>query len=220
MSDPHSVPSEQYQILAMKVLSWMDKSGGRVLVLTSAAGAEGKSVTAVNLSLTLASCLNGSVLLIDGDLRRPRVHEYLGLTAIKGFSDLLSEPDNDLLPYISKVRSLDVLTGGSQLTNPVGLLASQRARDTLARLQKEYRIIVVDSPPLVPTADSHILAVLADGVLVVARARKTKRELFQRALESLDSANILGVVLNDVDYGDTRYAYAYHYYQRQYLGRR
>ena len=220
VSDPHSVPSEQYQILAMKVLSWMDKSGGRVLVLTSAAGAEGKSVTAVNLSLTLASCLNGSVLLIDGDLRRPRVHEYLGLTATKGFSDLLSEPDNDLLPYISKVRNLDVLTGGSQLTNPVGLLASQRARDTLARLQKEYRIIVVDSPPLVPTADSHILAGLADGVLVVARARKTKRELFQRALESLDSANILGVVLNDVDYGDTRYAYAYHYYQRQYLDRR
>jgi Mrp family chromosome partitioning ATPase len=103
--------------------------------------------------------------------------------------------------------------------NPVGLLASNRAREIFGRLQKEYRLIVVDSPPLVPTADSHILAGLADGVLVVARARQTKRELFQRALESLESANLLGVVLNDVDYGDTRYAYAYHYYQRQYLDR-
>jgi capsular exopolysaccharide synthesis family protein len=219
LSDPHSLPSEQYRILTYKVQHWMAKSGGRILVLTSAAGAEGKSVTALNLSFALASSFDERILLIDGDLRRPRVHEYLGLTVKKGLSDLVAEPDGDLQDYITKVRNVDVMTGGSLVMNPVGLLASNRAREIFGRLQKEYRLIVVDSPPLVPTADSHILAGLADGVLVVARARQTKRELFQRALESLESANLLGVVLNDVDYGDTRYAYAYHYYQRQYLDR-
>jgi len=219
LSDPNSLPSEQYRILTYKVQHWMAKTGGRILVLTSAAGAEGKSVTALNLSFALASSFDERILLIDGDLRRPRVHEYLGLEVKKGLSDLVAEPDSGLHDYITRVRNVDVLTGGSLVTNPVGLLASNRAREIFARLQKEYRLIVVDSPPLVPTADSHILAGLADGVLVVARARQTKRELFQRAMESLESANLLGVVLNDVDYGDTRYAYAYHYYQRQYLDR-
>jgi len=220
LSDPHSLPSEQYRILTYKVQHWMAKSEGRILVLTSAAGAEGKSVTALNLSFALASAFDERILLIDGDLRRPRVHEYLGLTVQKGLSDLVAEPNGGLHDYITRVRNVDVLTGGSLVMNPVGLLASSRAREIFASLRKEYRLIVVDSPPLVPTADSHILAGLADGVLVVARARQTKRELFQRALESLESANLLGVVLNDVDYGDTRYAYAYHYYQRQYLDRR
>jgi polysaccharide biosynthesis transport protein len=220
LSDPHSLSSEQYRILTYKVQHWMAKSGGRILVLTSAAGAEGKSVTALNLSFALASAFDERILLIDGDLRRPRVHEYLGLTVKKGLSDLVAEPDSGLHDYITRVRNVDVLTGGSLVMNPVGLLASNRAREILGRLREDYRLIVVDSPPLVPTADSHILAGLADGILVVARARQTKRELFQRALESLESANLLGVVLNDVDYGDTRYAYAYHYYQRQYLDRR
>jgi capsular exopolysaccharide synthesis family protein len=220
LSDPHSLSSEQYRILTYKVQHWMAKSGGQILVLTSAAGAEGKSVTALNLSFALASAFDERILLIDGDLRRPRVHEYLGLTVKKGLSDLVAEPDTGLHDYITRVRNVDVLTGGSLVMNPVGLLASNRAREILAGLRNDYRLIVVDSPPLVPTADSHILAGLADGVLVVARARQTKRELFQRAIESLESANLLGVVLNDVDYGDTRYAYAYHYYQRQYLDRR
>jgi polysaccharide chain length determinant protein (PEP-CTERM system associated) len=219
LSDPHALASEQYRILTYKVQHWMAKSGGRILVLTSAAGAEGKSVTALNLSFALASSFDERILLIDGDLRRPRVHEYLGIAIQKGLCDLVAEPDTGLHDYITRVGNVDVMTGGSQVMNPVGLLASNRARDIFGRLQKDYRLIVVDSPPLVPTADSHILAGLADGVLVVARARQTKRELFQRALESLGSANLLGVVLNDVDYGDTRYAYAYHYYQRQYLDR-
>ena len=79
---------------------------------------------------------------------------------------------------------------------------------------------MLDSPPIVPIADSHFLAGLADGVVIVVRARQTRRELFRRAVESLGATNILGVVLNDVEYGDTRYAYAYRYYQRHYMGRR
>jgi polysaccharide chain length determinant protein (PEP-CTERM system associated) len=219
LSDPQSIPSEQYSILAMKVEQWMEKSGGGVLVVTSAAGGEGKSVTALNLSLALSASLKGHVLLMDSDLRRPQVHHYLGLEATKGFSDLLAETGSDVGPYISRMGNLDVIVGGSSPVNPVGLLASQRARELLAQLRKQYRLIVLDSPPIVPIADSHVLAGIADGVVIVVRARQTRRELFRRAIESLGSANILGVVLNDVEYGDTRYAYAYRHYQRHYLER-
>ena len=115
--------------------------------------------------------------------------------------------------------NLDVIAGGAPPVNPAGLLASRQMRELLAGLRKEYRLVVLDSPPIVPIADSHILAGLADGVVMVVRARQTRCELFRRALESLGAANLLGVVLNDVEYGDTRYAYAYRNYQRHYLGR-
>lgn len=218
LSDPQSVPSEQYGILTLKVQQWMEQTGSRVLVVTSAAGGEGKSVTALNLSLALASSVQGRVALVDADLRRPRVHEYLGLKSTKGLSDLLIHSNGAIDTCITRIRNLDVIPGGAPPANPVGLLASLRSREMIARLRDEYRLIVLDSPPIVPTADSHILAGLADGVLIVVRARQTRRELLRRAIESLGGTNVLGVVLNDVEYGDTRYAYAYRYYQRHYLG--
>jgi capsular exopolysaccharide synthesis family protein len=219
LSDPQSIASQQYGILTLKVQRWREQTGGRVLVVTSAAGGEGKSLTALNLSMALASSVEGRVLLLDCDLRRPQVHERLGLKESSGFSDLLAATDRDVSPYISKVGNLHVMTGGTQLGDPVGL-SSRRTREILARLREEYELVVLDSPPIVPIADSHFLAGLADGVILVIRARQTRRELLQRAVESLGATNILGVVLNDVEYADTRYAYAYRYYQRHYMSRR
>jgi Mrp family chromosome partitioning ATPase len=147
------------------------------------------------------------------------VHERLGLENGPGFSDLLALPDSDAGSFVSKVGNLYVMPGGTQLSDPAGLFSLRRTKQLLAHLKKEYQLIVLDSPPIVPIADSHALAGLADGVIVVVRARQTRRELLQRAIESLGATNILGVVLNDVEYGDTRYAYAYRYYQRHYAGR-
>jgi capsular exopolysaccharide synthesis family protein len=220
LSHPQSVPSEQYGILALKTRQWMSQSGAQVLVVTSAASGEGKSLTAANLSLTLARSMEGRVLLLDGDLRRSHVHECLNIKQDVGFSDLLLKPQDDINRYVSKVGNLYVMPAGAQVSNPVGLLASQRTAEVLARLRKEFRFIVMDTPPIVPVADTHILAGLADGVVIVVRARQTQRELFQRAIESLSATNAIGVVLNDVQFGDTRYAYAYHYQQRNGLGSR
>jgi len=220
LSDPQSIASQQYGILTLKIQRWREQTGGRVLVVTSAAGGEGKSLTALNLSMALASSVEGRVLLVDCDLRRPQVHERLGLKDPSGFSDLLALTDREVSPFVSKAGNLHVMPGGTQLSDPVELLSSRRTREILARLRQEYQLIVLDSPPIVPIADSHFLAGLADGVILVIRARQTRRELLQRAVESLGATNIVGVVLNDVEYGDTRYAYAYRYYQRHYVGRR
>jgi len=157
---------------------------------------------------------------MDADLWRPRVRDYLGLKSSRGISDLLAEPDAEIDSCVSKAGNLHVISGGTSLTDPVGLLSSQRAQQVLKQLREKYRLIILDSPPIVPAADSHVLAKLADGVLVVVRARETKRELLRRALESLGAKNVLGVVLNDVNYGDTNYAYAYRYYQRPSVGGR
>jgi capsular exopolysaccharide synthesis family protein len=219
LGDPQSIPSEQYGILAMRIERWMNKSGGRVLVVTSATGSEGKSVTALNLSLALSASLKGRVLLIDSDLRRPQIHNYLGIEMTKGFGDLLAEPGGDYASYITKVGNLDVIPGGHSPQNPLGLLASPHARELLARLREQYQLVVLDSPPIVPIADSHVLAGLADGVVIVVRARQTQRDLLRQAIQSLSAANLVGAVLNDVKYEDSGYAYAYRNYQKHYLGR-
>ena len=154
-----------------------------------------------------------------GDLRLPQVRERLGLKTTGGFSDLLAPDGGDIESCISKIGPLYVLPGGSSRANPVGLLASARAQEVLARLRNDYDLIVMDSPPIVPIADGHILAGLCDGVVFVVRARRTRPDLLLRAMESLGVSNVIGTVLNDVELAATPDAYAYRYYQRHYLGR-
>ncbi len=218
--DPAGIAAEQFHVLSLKIARALQQKGGQILVVTSAAGGEGKSMTALNLSLALRSAVEGKVLLIDNDLRRPQVHQYLGLSSGQGLGDLLTTKAANPSDYILSTGELDVMVGGSHPANTVGLLASPHYRNMLAKLRKEYELIVLDSPPIVPIADSHILAGLADGVLLVVRARQTSRELFRRATESLDASNILGIALNDVQIADTSYAYACRYYHRHYLRRR
>ncbi len=219
LSDPHGIAAQQYGILALKVQKWLAKTGGIVLAVTSSTGAEGKSLTALNLSVSLASAFDGGVLLIDCDLRMPQVHERLGLDNDHGFADLLEDPRLDPGAFVSRVSNLNVLPAGARMNGGSAVLSPGRMREVLAGLRKQYRLIVLDCPPVVPIADSHAISELADGVVIVVRARATRPELFRRATASLDAKNLLGVVLNDVEYEATPYAYAYRYYQRHYLGR-
>jgi capsular exopolysaccharide synthesis family protein len=209
MSDPQSVGAQQYGILALKVWRWLGNTGGRTLLVTSAAGEEGKSLTAINLALAL-SAIHGRVLLVDADLHLPQVAQRLGLKPEKGLSELLAGNDHDLEPYISRIGNLDVICGGGKADHASHLLASQRACEVFAKLRDHYQVVVIDSPPVVPIPDSHILAGLADGVLLVVRARHTRQELLLRAADSLSGAN-LTMVLNDVDHAATPYAHAYQY---------
>ena len=105
----------------------MEQQRRPVLVVTSAAGGEGKSVTALNLSLALSASLKGRVLLVDSDLRRPQVHQYLGLRRARLSAICWRNSGGDIRPYISKVGNLDVIVGGAPPANPLGLLASPQA---------------------------------------------------------------------------------------------
>ena len=106
-----------------------------------------------------------------------------------------------------------------RVANPLGMLASDSARALLERMRREFAFVILDSPPIVPIADGHVLGNLADHVLLIARARRTPRELFKLAVENLDCSNVIGVALNDVDLKHSRYSSAYRYYQENYQAR-
>lgn len=216
LRDPFSMASEQYRLLAMKVRQHMDHHRWQVLLVTSSSGDEGKTTTAINLSVVLSELAPGPVLLLDADLRKPDVHEYLKRRPSGRFSDLLLNPDHELSRYLQKIKKLFVLPTRGGTSDPLPLLSSARFAQVLERLRQEFSYLVLDAPPIVPVADTHVLAGLAEAVLLVVRAGHTRRELFRHALESFESDHWLGVVLNDFHYQRSRYGYAYEYYQKQY----
>jgi polysaccharide biosynthesis transport protein len=213
---PDSIVAEQYRILAMKVQQQCDAVHAKTIIVTSATGGEGKSLTAINLAEALAATTEGRVLLIDADMRKPRIGEYLKLSvpSDKGFHNLLASDDGRIERFVNQTRSLYVIPGIVSDSNPVSRLSSPKARTLFEQLKQEFAYVIVDAPPVLPIADSHILAGLSDKVLFVVRARQTPRELFQHAIDSLESVSLLGAVVNDVDYKRSRYAYAYEYYKK------
>jgi capsular exopolysaccharide synthesis family protein len=213
LSDPHSVPSEQYGFLAMNVRQRCGRTGSKVVAITSAAGGEGKTLTSINLAVMLSRTGPERVLLVECDLRRPWVHEYLGLSPSRGLATLLRRPDDPLEPYLATVGPLTVLPGGSPLSDALELLSSDQTRVLFHRLRARFQYVVADLPPIVPIADSKILVDLSDGVVVVVRANQTPRDLLAHALERIQSPKIWGAVLNGLEM--KRYAYAYEYYGRR-----
>ena len=202
-------------------LIWSD--GGEALkslVVTSAAPGEGKTLTAANLAVALAyDGLN--VLLVDCDIRRPRIHGLFRLPRTPGLMDLLTvsgNPDAAPPPSIreTSIARLSVLPCGALPMNAANLLSSTRMRVLLQQLEEQYDIIVLDTPPVLATADAAIVGSLTDGVLLVVRAGATDRNAAQRAFQQLANvgARVVGTVLNDpggevAKEGDYYYPYAY-----------
>ena len=185
-------------------LTWSD--GGealKTLVVTSAVPGEGKTLTAANLAVTLA--YDGlKVLLIDCDIRRPRVHGLFRLPRAPGLMELLTASANPDTPPPRAIREtsvarLSVLPCGALPMNAANLLSSTRMRVLLQELQEQYDIIVLDTPPVLATADAGIVASLTDGVLLVVRAGATDRNAAQRAYQQLANVGgrVVGTVLND-----------------------
>jgi capsular exopolysaccharide synthesis family protein len=169
----------------------------RAVVVTSAVGAEGKSTTACNLAITLA--LAGlRVALVEGDLRRPRVADYMGLEGSAGLTDVLigrSQLQDVLQPWGD--TALAVLPSGPLPPSPSELLGSRQMTDVLAHLRELTDFVVVDAPPLLPVTDAAILAHACDGAIMVVRHGRTSGEQVRRGLQALSSvgARILGTVL-------------------------
>lgn len=213
LDDPDSAAAEQYRILAARLVQQRHGPGatgrGSILV-TSPAGGEGKTTTAVNLALALAQRAEGRVLLVDGDVARPSVHRFLGLPPGNGLAGLLEEPENDPRRYARWHRGLWLVEAGREAAEGQAVLASDAARRAFQRLRQRFDHVVVDSPPVLAIAESLILQDLVDSTLLVVRERKTPREAVLRALASLDEERLAGLVLNGAD-ASSAYAYAYAY---------
>jgi receptor protein-tyrosine kinase len=185
----------------------------RVLVVASSAPGEGKTTTAINIALALAEAEH-SVVLVDGDLRRPKLDKYLNLIGSVGLSTVLAGRAS-LHEVLQKTRfpGLTALTSGAIPPNPSELLGSMATKKVLNEMRAGFDYVIVDSSPLLPVTDAAILAAAADGVLVIAHFAVTKRAQVIHAVGKLRSveARILGAVLTMVPARGNEY-YVYKYY--------
>jgi capsular exopolysaccharide synthesis family protein len=170
----------------------------QVLVVTSSMPEEGKSTTAINLAVAFSD-FGRRVLLIEGDLRRPRIASYLGLEGAVGLTNVLAGEVGlvDVLQPWGR-GGMTVIPSGTLPPNPSELLGSPAMSELVAHLRKSYDIIIIDAPPLLPVTDAAVASSLADGVVVVVRYAKTKRNQVAQSMRSLQAveARVLGTVLN------------------------
>ena len=194
----------------------------RIIVITSANPGDGKTTVACNLALALAeispSVLMQSVLLIDGDLRRPRLHEIFGVPNRWGLADILNgkEPPNGCEGIVSKTsfRNLNLLPSGLATANTAVLLHSPRALAFLNRMREEFHTVIIDVPPMLNMPDARVLGRLADGVILVVRSAETMRSAAITAKQRLteDGTRVIGAILNQWDPRETNnYSYGYNY---------
>ncbi|MCA9674641.1 MAG: polysaccharide biosynthesis tyrosine autokinase [Myxococcales bacterium] len=185
----------------------------KVMTVTSPNPREGKTTSVIYLGTTFAQS-NQRVLLVDTDMRRPRLHKSLGVPRGRGLANLLlHEGTYDDVIKTTEIPNLFVLPCGPTPPNPAELLLTQRFKDILGDLRERFDLILLDSPPMQAVSDAAVLARLSDGVVVVAEAGKTHREALVRSARQLRAvdAHIIGVILNDLDVSDRRYGY-YSYY--------
>jgi protein-tyrosine kinase len=219
--DIHSPAAEEYRKLKTAVLRLTKGEFRNLIMVTSPLSGEGKSITSINLAITMAQELNQTVLLVDADLRRPALQHYLNLTPAAGIADCLAD-HVDVGDAIVKtgVPKLSFLGAGKKVDNPAELLSSYRMKDLLAELKNRYRdrYIIIDTPPVLPFAETHALCGMVDGVLVVAREGASSLQDIRDALESLQGAFLLGMVYNGSTAPNpaSRYGYyGYAYSRRQ-----
>jgi len=214
--------AEAFKSVRTNVLFSSAEEGMRSLVVTSAGPGEGKSVVASNLAIAMAQA-GQRVLLIDGDMRRPRVHEIFAITQEPGLSNLLAG-NAKMSEGIRKTTTagLWLMPAGHIPPNPAELLGSKRYRDFLGSLSVHFDWVIIDTPPVMVVADGAICANQATGVVFVVGADHTTRQTARAAVEQLDAANahLVGAVLNRVDLVRNPYYYSAYYrkdYARYYV---
>jgi len=214
-TNAHSALGEAFRSLRTSVLLSTADRPPRTLLVTSSQPSEGKTTISINLAISLSQ-LGQRVLLIDGDMRRPSVRKAFHLDNSLGLvSCLTGQQDWRAAVRPSGLANLDALVCGPVPPNPAELLSSERMRLLLSEARAEYQFVVIDSPPLLNVADSRILATLVEGVVLVVKGGATPRELAQRAgAYARDvGANLIGVVLNNLDVrSDDSYYYRYYHY--------
>ncbi len=212
---------ESCRAVAATLLSSADGNSPRLLVVTSPGPGEGKTTVVANLGLTLA-LIGKRVLLVDGDVRRHRLHKFFSLHDERGLCSILERDQAYVTSFDSYVQKtaipgLSVLASGASTTATANLLYSADVPKLLARLKSEYDFVLIDTPPVFPVADARVLGRFADGVILVARAGQTAREAAAAAHRRLaaDEVRVLGLILNDWDPKASAHTY-YGDYSREY----
>ena len=206
---------EQYRRLAAALHHTNLQKDTKVVMITSASPGEGKTLTSVNLSLTLSQSYRRKVLLIDADLRRPSVHQLFEVPNVVGLGDGLKSDTEQKLSLIQVSQYLTVLPAGRPDPDPMGGLTSERMRRIIQEAAARFDWVIIDTPPVGFLSDANLLVAMVDVAIFVVRAGKSPYRLIQRALDAVGRNRILGVVLNAVDESADVAGYTYYgYYGR------
>lgn len=211
--DTKSTIAEQYRTLRTNLMALNTKHPVKVITITSSTHAEGKTITTINLAISMAQDLNKKqILLIDADLRRASISKYLGLKGQAGLSEILSDSQStqEALLHVG-IDNLTILTAGKVPHNPAELLGSTKLRTIIQELRQKYDFIIIDTPPLIPVTDAGIVATQTDGAVMVIKANVTQRGIVKHSQELLAQAQckILGFILTNIQYHIPGYIYRY-----------
>ncbi len=210
-----SIYSEAFRALRTKIqFAKIDKHRINSIHVTSATPGEGKTTVSVNIAGSFAQT-NKKTVIIDCDLRKPRMHKVFGGQRYPGFTDyFLGNIDFDTIVHQSELPNLDYITAGTIPPNPSEILGSDQMIAFIEKLKDMYDLVVIDSPPIIAVTDSEILSRIADASILVASAGETDGELLSKAAELMDHENksFIGVVLNKFSYRSGYGSYYKYYY--------
>ncbi len=213
LDSPQDMPGEEFRSLRTRLNHYQTLQKLKTIVITSASPAEGKTFSALNLALTQAQLSENPVLMADLDLRRPSVHRLLQIDRGLGFSDYVLG-NAPLESCLRKIRgtAMYVMTAGSAVKNPLELLGTRECKITIEeRFPRLFKWSILDSPPLLFSADANLLATLADGTLIVVRVGATTYDTIVRAMQTLCENNVLGIVVNGARAAELYSKFTYYY---------
>ena len=198
--DKDSLAAEKFRFLGVRLRQLRQNRLLKKILITSTIPGEGKSMVAANLACTLARRKQQKTLLLDGDLRRPTLAHQLGLGRISGMSEVL-QGSTDLMGSVYRLDALGlwILPAGCAPQNPLELMQSGKLTPLMDQLTTWFDWLVIDSPPVLPLADTSVWARLADGILLVTRQGTTEKQQLKRGLEVIESSKLLGAILNSSD---------------------
>jgi succinoglycan biosynthesis transport protein ExoP len=215
VQSPKSTASESFRGIRTGILFSSADVPPQVILVTSAAPGEGKSSCAANIGATLAMA-GAKVVILDCDMRRPRLHKIFNCPRETGISSILvgTSPLSDVVVH-TVVENLDMIPCGPIPPNPSEIVGSKKIKQLIDVLRKDYQHILIDSPPITAVTDAVLLSQVSDSVLLVIRAGVTPKPVIQNGIEQLKnvSAHITGAILNGIKTGrDSYYYYQYYYY--------
>lgn len=200
----HNEYADAFKVLSTQVMQRMQEHKWNSLAITSVGEGEGKTTTAINLGISIAKEIEYTVLLVDGNLRKPELHEYFGITPELGLSDYLKNDIDlaDILIRPGDINHFILLPGGQPLMNSSEMLGSPKMTTLVNELKDRYlkRIIIFDMPPILSVADTVSFSPAVDCALIVVEDDVTKQADLEQAIDLLSVTNVIGTVLNKAKY--------------------
>ncbi|MBI5555480.1 MAG: CpsD/CapB family tyrosine-protein kinase [Elusimicrobia bacterium] len=214
---------DQYRNLCTKIIWTCAVSDKRCLLITSSVASEGKSLTSLNLAISIAEMKKEQVILVDGDLRHPSLHKFLDIQPEHGLLSYFQNEagyfgkEDDIfskIVYPSGIDNISLIPVEKSVSNPAEVLTSGKMPDLIRELKQRYKngYIIIDSPPVVPISDAIILSHYVDGVIFLVKAGGPPREVVHKAVALLENKKILGVILNNINLVSYEYPYGYKSY--------